>query len=35
QGVMLNVKPLDVGDENIFVNASANNVQAQCGGIET
>ncbi|MBA7491643.1 hypothetical protein ES702_02191 [subsurface metagenome] len=35
QGVMLNVKPLDVGDEDILVNASANNVMAQIGGIET
>lgn len=35
QGVMLNVKPLDVGDEEIFVNASANDVQCQIGGIET
>lgn len=34
QGVLLSVKPLDVGDQDILVNASANDVQAQIGGIE-
>ena len=35
QTVLIPVKPFDIGDEEIFVNASANDVQAQIGGIET
>lgn len=34
QTIVLNVKPLDIGDQDIFVNASANNVEAQIGGLE-
>jgi hypothetical protein len=35
QCVIVNVKPLDIGNNDVTVNASANNVQAQIGGIET
>ena len=34
QGVMLNVKPLPVVNQDILVNASANDVEAQIGGVE-
>jgi len=35
QTILLSVKPLDLGDQDIYVNASANDVQVQIGGIET
>jgi len=33
--VMIDIRPLDIGDIDIYVNASADNVGAQIGGIET
>jgi len=34
QTTLLAVKPLDIGDAEIYVNASANDVQVQIGGVE-
>lgn len=33
--VMIDIRPLDMGDVDIFVNASADGIGAQIGGIET
>lgn len=34
QSVAISIRPLPVGDQNVYVNASANGVEAQIGGIE-
>jgi len=34
QTTILEVKPLDIGNNDLYINASANNVMAQVGGIE-